>query len=84
MAHIIVGPPLDLPRPHGQQRLRAIQRLDLRLLVRAQYERAIRRVQVQADDIPHLLDEEGVPRQFEGLRPMRLQTEGPPDPAAVL
>ena len=60
MTRIVVRAPLDLSRAHGKQRLRSIQRLDLALLVDAQNQRAFGRRQVQADDIAHLLDKQGV------------------------
>ena len=64
MADVIMRPPLDLARPHGQQRLRPIERLDLTLFVHAQHQRPIRRVQVQAHDVADLLDKSG---SFESL-----------------
>ena len=79
MALVVVGAPLDLARAHRQQRLRAVQRLDLRLLVHAQHQRALGRAHVEADDVAHLLDEQRVVRQLEGLAAVRLQPEGAPD-----
>src|SRR3989441_6751741 len=76
---VIVGPPLHLPGPHGQQRLRAIQRLDLGFLVDAQHERLIRRIEVEPHDVPHLVDEQRVLRQLERLHPVRAQAERAPD-----
>ena len=52
VAHVVVGVPLDLARSHGQHRLRAIERLDLALLVDAEYERALGRVEIEAYDVP--------------------------------
>jgi hypothetical protein len=52
-----VGAALDLSGAHGQQRLRTIERLDLRFLVDAQHQRFGRRVEVQAHDIAHLRHE---------------------------
>src|SRR5438093_2767368 len=43
-----------------QPHLGTIQGLNLRLLVGAQHQGAIRRIQVEADDTPHLLDEQRV------------------------
>jgi hypothetical protein len=37
--------------------------------------------QIQANDVAHFLDEQWVLGESEGLRPMRLQGEGPPDSA---
>ena len=39
----------------------------------------IRRVQIESDDIAHLLEEEWVRRELEVLLPMGLQTKGVPD-----
>jgi len=80
VAHVVVSPPLHLARAPGQPRLTAVQRLDLRLLVHAQHQRLIRRVQIQPDDVAHLVDEQRIRRQRERLAPMRLQAEGAPDP----
>jgi hypothetical protein len=52
-----VGAPLDLAGAHWQHRLGAIERLDLALLVDADDDRFLRRVDVEADDVAHLLDE---------------------------
>ena len=41
---------------------------------------AIWRVEVEPDHVAHLVDEGRITRQLEGLAPVRLQTEGPPDP----
>src|SRR4029450_1488195 len=56
-----------------------IPRRDLRLLVDAQRQGAIGRIQVEAAGIPHLPHEGRVLRELEGLRPMRLLTEAAPD-----
>src|ERR1041385_1481306 len=73
-----------LPRRHAgrerQNRLRAIQRLNLALLVYAEHNSAVRRIQVQPHDVPHLLDELRVFGELEIFYPMRLQSEGAPNP----
>ena len=76
MAHIIVSDALDVSEPHGQDRLRAIQRLNLTLFIHTQHQSVVGRVEVQADDVSHLLDEEWIGRKFESARAMRLQREG--------
>jgi hypothetical protein len=43
MPRVVVGPALDLPRPHRQHGLRAIERLDLGFFVDAQHQRVVRR-----------------------------------------
>ncbi|KON63322.1 hypothetical protein KOEU_18000 [Komagataeibacter europaeus] len=72
MAGIVMCPPLDLAGPHREHGLAAIQRLDLALLIHAQYQRTLRRCHIQTNDVADLLHEEGVVRQFEGLCSMRL------------
>ena len=55
--HVIMGATLGLPRTHRQQWLRAIQGLHLRLLVHAQDDCPLRRVEIQPNDVTHLVDE---------------------------
>lgn len=45
---VVVHPPLDLSQPEGQHGLGAVQGLDLALLIHAEDESLVRRVQVQA------------------------------------
>jgi hypothetical protein len=44
VALVVMGAPLSLSRTHRQQRLAAVERLDLRLFINAQYQSTIRRV----------------------------------------
>src|SRR5713226_10302994 len=81
MAEIIVGAALDLAWSHRQNRLHAIERLDLRLLVRAQNQSAVRRVEIEPHNIAHLLHQLRIGREFEGFAAMRTQPESAPDPA---
>ena len=60
VAPVVMSAPLDLSGPHGQHRLRAVERLDLALLVDAKHERALGRVEVEADNIPQLLHKQRV------------------------
>src|ERR1700679_3940571 len=60
VTRIVVSTPFQLSRSHWEQRLRAVQSLDLRLLVHAEHKSAVRRVQIQPHDIAHLLDEQWV------------------------
>ena len=59
MPFVIVGPSLGLPRAHRQQRLRAIERLNLRFLIQAEHHRVFGRVHVQPDDVAHFFDQSG-------------------------
>ena len=51
---------LDLAWSHGKKLLGPIQSLDLALLVDAEHERALGRVEVKADDVSNLLHEQRV------------------------
>ena len=81
VALVVVRPAFDLAGLHRQQRLRAVERLDLRLLIDAEHRRMRRRIQIQADDIADFLDEQRIGRQLERLAPMRLQPERVPNAA---
>jgi hypothetical protein len=59
VASIVVGTPLRPPRPQRQQRLGAVQRLHLGLLVHGQHQRPIRWSEVEPDDIAYLLGKQG-------------------------
>src|SRR5438270_9649825 len=73
---VVEGAPLGLARPHGQDRLRAIERLDLAFLVRAQDQRSFWWVEIEADNVAHLLDQLRISRQTDrpGERSARHQT----------
>ncbi len=76
VAGVVMRHPLHVAQPHGQQRLGAIQGLDLSLLIDAEHHRLIGRVQVQADDVADLFDEERILRQLEVPLPVGLHREG--------
>ena len=67
------------PRSQRQLRLRAVQRLNLALLVHAQHHRHQRRSHVKPHDVAHLVHEHRVGGQLEGLLAVRLQAKRPPD-----
>ena len=62
MAFIVMRATFQLSRPHGQHGLRAIQRLNLALFIYAEDQRVIGRVHVEARNVPHFLDQQGVGR----------------------
>ena len=64
---LVMDAPLGRAGHHRQHRLRAVQRLDLGLLIDAQHHRLLQRVVVQPDDIDDLLREERVGGQLEGV-----------------
>jgi hypothetical protein len=68
-------------RQQGQDRRRAVERLDLRLLVDAEHDRGLGRVEVEPDDVAQLVDELRIGRELEGLGLVGLQSECPPDAA---
>ena len=74
---------MRLPRRHSgrqrENRLSPVQRLHLTLFVYTQDDRAIRRIHVQSDDIPHLFNKLRIFGELEVLHPVRLQPEGVPD-----
>ena len=61
MPLIVMGVPFGLPWSHREQRLGAIQRLDLRFLIDAEHQRVVRRVEIEADDVAHLVNKQGLP-----------------------
>jgi hypothetical protein len=80
MPLVVVGAALGQARQHRQDRLGAVQRLDLGLLVHAQHHRPLGRVVIQPDDIDDLLDKQRIGRQLEAVGQVRLEAEVPPDP----
>src|SRR5271167_4284150 len=78
---VIVCAPLQLTWLQRQERLRTVKRLNLALLVNAEYQGVIRWVHIQAHDVAHFFDQQRVGREFEAVGSMRLQTESVPDPA---
>ena len=66
--------PLHPSRAQGQDRVKAVQGLDVALLIKAEHGRVLQRVQVQTDDVGRLVLEvrivrRHVPRQTVGLEP---------------
>jgi hypothetical protein len=49
---VVMRPALDLTWPHRQQRLRAVERLDLRFFVHAEDDRVVWRVHVEPHNVP--------------------------------
>ncbi len=79
MPGVIMGATFDLSGTHRQERLAAIERLDLAFLINAKHDRVLGGCDVKSDHIAHFLDEQRIGRKLECLRAMRLQTEGAPD-----
>jgi len=81
VAHIVVRHRAGAAFLQGQTWLRAIQSLHLALLVTAQDDRVLRRVEIQTNDIFDFFGETRVIRDFEGARQMWLQAVFAPDAA---
>ena len=75
MPDVVVGDSFDIAEPHGQDRLGAIQRLNLRLLIDGQDYGVVGWVEVKADNIAYLFDEEWIGGELEALAAVRLQGE---------
>src|SRR5437867_10361132 len=60
VARVVVRAPLHAPWPQRQDRLAAVERLNLRLLVDTQNQGFVGGLQVQADDVAHFLDEQRI------------------------
>ena len=67
---IVGGAPFDSSESHPQERSRAIQRLDLRLLIDAHHDGMRGRIHVEADDVADFVDQERIRRECERLAPM--------------
>ena len=65
VSDIVVGLGADVAGAERQSRLRAFQRLDLRLLVAAQHDGPLRWIEIQPHDIPELGLELRIVRQLE-------------------
>ena len=73
MAHIVVGVGAAAALLKRQPRLRAIQCLNLALLVHAQNHRLVRRMEIHAHDVGELLDKVLVAGKLKGASPVWLQ-----------
>ncbi len=81
VALVVMRDGLGPSAAEGKRGLRAIERLDLGLLVAAQDDRVRRWAQVEPDDVLELLDEVGIAADLEGTEEVRLQPMSRPDPA---
>ena len=59
MTLVVMAAPLDLTRPHRQQRLGAVERLDLGLFIHAEHQGAVGRVEVEPDNVADLSTNSG-------------------------
>jgi hypothetical protein len=75
VSDVVVSDSLHVSQTHRQQWLDSIESLHLGLLVDAEHHCLLRVVQVEADEVPDLLDKEGICRDFECLLAMGLEAE---------
>src|SRR5262245_35128319 len=75
MAHVAVRATFGYARHHRQDRLFAIEGLDLALLIDAEDKGSVGRGKVKADDIAYLVHKQRIVRQLERLATVRLQAE---------
>lgn len=73
MALVIMGSPLNLPRPKLQHWLSTIQRLDLSLLVNRQHHGVVRRTQEEPNHINDFLGEVRIVADLECLQSVQLE-----------
>ncbi len=79
-ALVVVGGALGHAGEHRQDRRGAVERLDLGLLVHAEHDGALGRVEIEPDDVADLLDEQRVPRELPRVLAVWLEPERLPDP----
>ena len=79
MPLVIVGHRRAAAGLHGQASLRAVERLDLALLLDAEDDGVRRRVDIEPDDVAQLLDEGRIVGELEGPPFMRRKTVRLPD-----
>ena len=79
MAFVIMGHRGRPPLLERQTRLGPVERLDLGLLINAKHDGTVRRIEIEANDLGHLLLEHRVVRDLEALHDMRLETCIGPD-----
>ena len=74
VSDVVMGHAFYISEPHRQDRLRAIQGLNLGLFVHGQNQRMVGRIQVKTDHVANLLHEERVGGEFEALAAVGLQS----------
>ena len=78
---VVVGDGAGTPTLHRQARLRAVERLDLALLVAAEHQGVLGRIHVQPHHVQQLVREARIARELEGPAQVRLQAVVAPDAA---
>lgn len=75
MPHVAVGDAFDIPQAQQQEWLRALQRLKLAPFINTRHQRVVRRIEIQAHDIPHFVDEERIGGKGKSGGAMRLHAQ---------
>jgi hypothetical protein len=75
MPDVIVGDTLNIAEPKREHRLRTFQSLNLALLIDAQHNGLIGGIEVQADDVPDLVDEQRIGGKVEAFGAVWLNAE---------
>src|SRR5665213_3549133 len=75
MANVIVGDAFEIAETERQAGLGAFERLDLGFLVDTEHDGMVRRIEIEPDDVPDLVDEQRIRRELEAFRAMRLNAE---------
>src|ERR1700722_3304324 len=70
-----MGQTLDVAEAHRQDRLRTIQGLNLALLIHAEHQRMIGRVEIKSGNVSYLFDEERIVGELKSARAMGLNRE---------
>ncbi len=81
MPNVVVGLSLGLAQAHRQDGLGTLKRLNLRFLVDTKYDRVVRWVHIQANNVAHLFDEQWVLRETKRFGTVRLKSERSPNAA---
>jgi hypothetical protein len=79
VSNVVVCLSGDMPHPQRQPRLRSLQSLALTLLVAAQKQRSLVRIEVKTDDVPELRLKVRIPRKFEGSPDLGLDVVAAPE-----
>jgi len=61
-----MGHTLDVAEAHGQDRLSTIRGLNLALLIHAEHQRMIGRIEIKPVNVSHLFDEERIVGKLKG------------------
>ena len=80
MTFVVVCHRRAAPFLHWQTGLRAVQGLDLTLLIKTEHRGVVRRIQIQPHHIAQLLLETRVVAELEGADQVRLEAVGAPHP----